>query len=54
MWYFKIHWADDGLARINGAKPEMQKMTFLKNKGDYNNIKMDWRIWLPITLKMGW
>ncbi|MDN4299413.1 hypothetical protein OA788_18245 [Citrobacter freundii] len=41
---FKIHWADDGLARINGAKPEMQKITFLKNQGDYNNIKMDWRM----------
>ena len=41
---FKIHWADDGLARINGAKPEMQKITLLKNKGDYNNIKMDWRM----------
>ncbi|EDW0107250.1 hypothetical protein S969_004700 [Salmonella enterica subsp. salamae serovar 6,7:z:1,5] len=41
---FKIHWADDGLARINGAKPEMQTITFLKNKGDYNNIKMDWRM----------
>ncbi|MFY7106883.1 hypothetical protein [Enterobacter cloacae complex sp. SHL009] len=41
---FKIHWADDGLARINGAKPEMQKITFLKNKDDYNNIKMDWRM----------
>ena len=41
---FKIHWADDGLARINGAKPEMQKITFLKNKGDYIIIKMDWRM----------
>ena len=21
---FKIHWADDGFARVNGAKPESQ------------------------------
>lgn len=41
---FTIHWAEDGLARINGAKPESQKITFLKNKDDYNNIKMDWRM----------
>lgn len=41
---FKIHWAEDGLARVNGARPETQKITFLKNKDDYNNIKMDWRM----------
>ncbi|HHA0037603.1 TPA: hypothetical protein ACOEXB_004378 [Yersinia enterocolitica] len=41
---FKIHWAEDGLARINGVRPETQKITFLKNKDDYNNIKMDWRM----------
>lgn len=41
---FKIHWDDDGLARINGAKPESQKVTFLKEKGDYNNVKIDWRM----------
>ncbi|MBD8451886.1 hypothetical protein [Serratia rubidaea] len=36
--------ANDGWARINGAKPESQKVTFLKEKGDYDNIKMDWRM----------
>ena len=33
---------DDGWARINGDKPETQKVTFLKQKDDYNNIKMEW------------
>lgn len=41
---FKIHWADDGFARVNGAKPESQKVTFLKNDGDYNNVKIEWRL----------
>lgn len=41
---FKIHWADDGFARVNGAKPDSQKVTFLKNDGDYNNIKIEWRL----------
>lgn len=41
---FDIHWADDGLARVNGVKPETQKITFLKNKGDYNNLKMEWTV----------
>ncbi|GAL60537.1 hypothetical protein EV102420_43_00070 [Pseudescherichia vulneris NBRC 102420] len=39
---FKVHWANDGLARINGAKPDTQKITFLKEGGDYNNIKFEW------------
>jgi hypothetical protein len=41
---FKIHWSEDGWARINGAKPESQKVTFLKDKGDYNNVKIEWRV----------
>lgn len=41
---FKVHWANDGLARINGAKPESQKITFLKAKDDYNNVKIEWRM----------
>lgn len=41
---FRVHWADDGLARVNGVKPESQKITFLKNKGDYNNVKFEWRL----------
>lgn len=39
---YKVHWADDGLARINGAKPETQKITFLKKEGDFNNVKFEW------------
>ncbi|EFI4646964.1 hypothetical protein GXG42_22610 [Escherichia coli] len=35
---------NDGWARINGAKPESQKVTFLKQKEDYENIKMEWRM----------
>lgn len=35
---------DDGWARINGAKPESQKFTFLKSQGDYDNVKMQWMV----------
>ncbi|MFC0228690.1 hypothetical protein [Serratia aquatilis] len=35
---------NDGWVRINGAKPESQKITFLKAKEDYDNIKMVWRM----------
>lgn len=35
---------NDGWARINGAKPESQKITFLKQKEDHDNIKMEWRM----------
>ncbi len=35
---------DDGWFRINGAKPENQKMTFLKAKEDYQNLKMEWTV----------
>lgn len=34
--------ANDGWSRINGDKPKTQKVTFLKQKDDYNNIKMEW------------
>lgn len=34
----------DGWFRINNAKPESQKVTFLKAKEDYGNIKIDWRV----------
>ncbi|HGM4958865.1 TPA: hypothetical protein ACKPZ6_002405 [Serratia liquefaciens] len=34
----------DGWFRINDAKPESQKVTFLKGKEDYDNIKIDWRV----------
>lgn len=39
---FSTSTTDDGWARINGDKPETQKVTFLKQKDDYSNIKMEW------------
>ena len=33
---------DDGWFRINGVRPETQHVTFLKEKEDYNNIKLEW------------
>ncbi|PKC35361.1 hypothetical protein V462_11620 [Pantoea ananatis 15320] len=36
--------ANDGWARINGVKPESQKFTFLKAKGDYDNVQMQWMV----------
>lgn len=42
---FVIKWkAQDGLARINGDKPETQKITFLKEKEDYNNVQVQWML----------
>ncbi|EFI8904221.1 TPA: hypothetical protein ACPT1G_005422 [Escherichia coli] len=41
---FSTSGTNDGFPRINGAKPEYQKLTFLKQKEDYENIKMDWRM----------
>ncbi|EAR8227847.1 hypothetical protein E2V00_21450, partial [Salmonella enterica] len=42
---FLINWkAQDGLARINGHKPETQKITFLKQKGDYDNVNIQWMV----------
>lgn len=35
---------NDGWARINGIKPTSQKVTFLKQKDDYDNIKMQWMV----------
>ncbi|SCC69801.1 hypothetical protein [Kosakonia oryziphila] len=41
---FTVHWAEDGFARINGAKPETQKVNFLKQKDDFNNVKIQWMV----------
>jgi hypothetical protein len=30
--------------RINNQKPETQKLTFLKQKDDYNNVMMQWML----------
>lgn len=35
---------DDGWARINGIKPASQNVFFLKQQGDYDNIKMQWMV----------
>lgn len=43
---------DDGWARINGAKPDSQKLTFLKAQGDYENVMMQWM--LPRSDAPGW
>lgn len=39
---FRLEAANDGFMHINGQKPETQKMTFLKQKDDYDNLKMQW------------
>ncbi|CAM6235899.1 TPA: hypothetical protein OZU43_003399 [Escherichia coli] len=39
---FSTSSSNDGYPRINGAKPDSQKVTFLKKEGDYDNIKMQW------------
>ncbi|TDT01691.1 Secreted protein [Erwinia rhapontici] len=41
---FNIHWAEDGFVRINGTKPETQKVNFLKQKDDFNNVKIQWMV----------
>ncbi|ANF79315.1 TPA: hypothetical protein P7V41_002644 [Salmonella enterica] len=41
---FLLSPGSDGLMRINNAKPETQKLTFLKEKEDYRNIKMQWMV----------
>lgn len=35
--------------RINGIKPESQKITFLKTKEDYDNVKVQWMLVNPNT-----
>lgn len=35
---------DDGWSRINGQKPETQKMRFLKQKDDFDNVMMQWML----------
>nr|WP_244989426.1 hypothetical protein [Erwinia rhapontici] len=43
---------NDGWARINGIKPTSQKVTFLKQQEDYDNIKMQWMV--PRSDYPGW
>lgn len=49
---FSISPNNDGWARINGIKPTSQKVTFLKQKEDYDNIKMQWIV--PRSDYPGW
>ncbi|WP_227136592.1 hypothetical protein [Kosakonia radicincitans] len=41
---FLLSPGSDGLMRINNTKPETQKLTFLKEKEDYRNIKLQWMV----------
>lgn len=41
---YRLTAGNDGLMHINGVKPENQKMTFLKVKEDYQNLKMEWTV----------
>lgn len=42
---FTINWkASDGFARVNGNKPESQKISFFKENNDYNNVKIQWML----------
>lgn len=47
---FKIFWkSSDGFARVNGVRPESQKITFFKQKDDYGNVKIQWMLPDPET-----
>ncbi|CAI0905953.1 hypothetical protein [Serratia quinivorans] len=41
-FYLKGH--SDGLVYVNGVKPLSQKVTFLKAKGDYDNVMFQWMV----------
>ncbi|NIF20254.1 hypothetical protein [Candidatus Pantoea multigeneris] len=43
---------NDGWFRINGEKPDTQKVTFLKRKEGYDNIQVQWM--LPRSDAPGW
>ncbi|HEY3982475.1 hypothetical protein [Cedecea sp.] len=38
---FRLHAASDGWTRVNGEKVTSQKITFLKQKDDWDNMKTD-------------
>lgn len=46
---FRFDAGNDGLMHINGQKPETQKMTFLKQKDDFDNVMMQWMLPAPNT-----
>lgn len=39
---FLLKGESDGLMHINGQAPQTQKMTFLKQKDDFDNVMMQW------------
>ena len=41
---FHLEAGNDGLMHINDQAPETQKMTFLKQKDDFDNVKMQWML----------
>lgn len=41
---FNLADGQDGLMHINGQAPETQKMTFLKQKDDFDNVMMQWML----------
>ncbi len=41
---FRLKGESDGLMHINGQAPETQKMTFLKQKDDFDNVMMQWML----------
>lgn len=41
---FRLHAASDGWTQVNGEKVTSQKITFLKQKADWDNVKTDMAI----------
>lgn len=41
---YRLTSGSEGLMLINGVKPETQKMSFLKAKEDYQNMKAEWTV----------
>lgn len=41
---YRLTAGKEGLMLINGIKPETQKMSFLKAKDDYQNMKAEWTV----------
>lgn len=41
---FTLTSSSDGFMHINGQRPESQKITFLREKDDFKNVKMQWML----------
>ncbi|PWI77285.1 hypothetical protein DEO48_25325 [Enterobacter sp. CGMCC 5087] len=41
---FTLSPSSDGFMHINGQRPESQKITFLKEKDDFHNVKIQWML----------